>query len=293
MSVRRLDPADAPRVVDVLCDAFRAYPVMRYVLGEGEAGEGRRLHRLVTLFVMARAMRGEPLLGVEEGGRLVAAATMSRPGHGEAPAEWLALRDEVWAELGADARARYDTAVAAWQTLVFPEPHLHVNMIGVGPAHRGRGLARLLLEHGHGISRATDGSTGVSLTTEDPRNVDFYRHMGYEVVGQVRIAPELETWGLFVTLDGDRLTLQGRLSRTTEHVGGTSYHTEQEMEAVRESLRRADVLAAEECAAELALALAERAIEEAEGGTPRLGGVDRGALPGSASPSETPAEEGP
>ncbi|GMV07984.1 MAG: hypothetical protein AMXMBFR53_42590 [Gemmatimonadota bacterium] len=204
-AVRRLDPRDAHRVVDVLCDAFRAYPVMRFVLGTGDPDGGHRLHRLVTLFVSARALRGEPLLGVEEEGGLVAAATLSRPGLSETPAEWLALREVVWAELGADARARYDACVQVWQSLHFPEPHLHVNMIGVAPARRGRGLARVLLEHAHGISRGTPGSTGVSLTTEDERNVAFYRHMGYEVVGHGRVAPELETWGLFhrhATSDG-------------------------------------------------------------------------------------------
>lgn len=170
---------------------------MRFVLGRDDADGDRRLHRLVTLFVSARALRGEHLLGVEEDGALVAAVTMSRPGHGETPQAWSALCDTVWEELGPPARSCYDACVEVWQALTFPEPHLHVNMIGVAPPHRGRGLARVLLEYAHDISRGTPGSKGVSLTTEDARNVAFYRHMGYEVVGHGRVAPELETWGLF------------------------------------------------------------------------------------------------
>lgn len=195
--VVRLGPGSAPRVVEVLCRAFRDYPVMRFVLGGSGADDPGRLHRLVTLFVTARALRGEPLLGVEDEGRLVAAATMSDPGQGETPAAFHALREETWRALGADARARYDLCGQAWGPLTVEVPHLHVNMIGVDPGYQGRGLARALLSEAHGVSRGTPGSQGVTLTTEDPKNVPFYLHMGYEVVGQARIAPGLETWGLF------------------------------------------------------------------------------------------------
>ena len=54
-----------------------------------------------------------------------------------------------------------------------------------------------MLEGAQGISLATEGSQGITLTTEDPANVPFYEYMGYEVVGHARIAPGLETWGMF------------------------------------------------------------------------------------------------
>ena len=38
---------------------------------------------------------------------------------------------------------------------------------------------------------------GVTLTTEDQANVSLYEHLGYEVVGQETVAPELRTWGFF------------------------------------------------------------------------------------------------
>jgi hypothetical protein len=41
------------------------------------------------------------------------------------------------------------------------------------------------------------GSAGVSLSTEVRRNVDLYRHFGYEVTGEARVSEELMTWGMF------------------------------------------------------------------------------------------------
>jgi hypothetical protein len=48
-------------------------------------------------------------------------------------------------------------------------------------------------------------SAGVSLTTENPRNVELYRHVGCEVIGHRVVgeyqrdgkATTLETWGMF------------------------------------------------------------------------------------------------
>lgn len=193
--VIRAGSQEAPMIVDVLTEAFRDYPVMRYVLGP-RATDGA-LRRLVGFFVAARALRDEPMLAVASGGRYVAAATMSIPGSTSSPPELATLREEVWAELGDEARGRYEGCGRIWQTFDVREPSVHVNMVGVRPAFRGRGLARLLLEEAQSISRGLGWSHGVSLTTEDPANVPFYQHLGYESTAHARIGPKLETWGMF------------------------------------------------------------------------------------------------
>lgn len=70
-------------------------------------------------------------------------------------------------------------------------------MIGVRRSHLGQGLARQLLEAVHTMSQNDPISRGVTLTTEDFRNVSLYEHFGYESVGHVRIDAQLETWGFF------------------------------------------------------------------------------------------------
>lgn len=187
---------DASEVVRVFCDSFHEYPVFRYVLAaDGDYDE--RLAKMIGLFVTARVLRNEPMFGVRHDGVLVAAMTTSVPDDAEPAAEFVALRDAVWTELGAAAKARYDQCTAAWQPFTLPVPQHHVNMIGVCHAHQGRGHARLLLHEVHELARKSDVSQGVSLTTEDPRNVTLYQHHGYEVVGQGTINGEIPTWGFF------------------------------------------------------------------------------------------------
>ncbi len=197
MSVIPLSFSDLADVVAVMSDAFHDYPVMRYVLGPAEPYD-RRLRTLVELFVSNRAYRNDPMIGVrDESGALVGAATMTLPHPKDPPPALLALRERLWAELRADARSRYDEFVATTQRFAIAEPHYHLNMIGVRRSHRGRGLARPLLDAVHECSRAEPASSGVSLTTELAPNLRLYEHFGYRAVGQARVGDAFETWTLF------------------------------------------------------------------------------------------------
>jgi GNAT superfamily N-acetyltransferase len=195
MEIIRLQQSDASDVADVLSEAFFDYPVMRYVLGTSDNYEAR-LPELVSVFVAARALLNDPMLGVRDGARLVAAMTMSNPANSPAP-EFAALKTELWQRLGGAAEHRYEQCVSTWESLAVHEPQLHVNMIGVRRTHQGRGLARLLLAEAYTLCAHSPPATGVSLTTEEPRNVDFYRHLGYDVVGSAAIADEVSTWSFF------------------------------------------------------------------------------------------------
>lgn len=187
--------ATADDVVRVLCEAFADYPVMRYVLGR-EGAYPERLRILIGFFHGARVLRDDAILGISDGRELCGVALCSLPDR-VAPPELDLLRDRTWAALGADARARYDDCVRAWESTGVDEPNIHVNMVAVVPDRQGRGLARALLERVHAMSRERADSRGVTLSTESERNVALYRHLGYQVVGQATIAPGLETWDFF------------------------------------------------------------------------------------------------
>ncbi len=197
VSVLELRAARGDEIEDVLCDAFRSYPVMRHVLGDPGKDDDRRLRRLVHLFVAARLLSAHPIYAIEDAGRLVAAGTTTPPGKHPRPPGFQELRDETWADLGPDALRRYEELVAVWERTPFPEPHLHVNMLGTRRSHAGRGLGRRILETIQEVSRRPPAVRGVSLSTEDPANVPLYEHCGYRVIHHTRVTESLETWLLF------------------------------------------------------------------------------------------------
>lgn len=202
MTVTMLSFDHVVEIVSVLSDAFHDYPVMRYVLGPdaptGGAPYNVRLHRLVQLFVSARGYRDEPMMGIRDNsGALVAAAVMSLPKSPNPAPAFIALRESIWAELGTEARTRYEAYLRAAQFFAAMPPHHHLNMIGVRRAQQHRGMARMLLEAVHTIVGDDPQSGGVSLTTERAENLPFYERFGYKVVGHTRVDADLETWGLF------------------------------------------------------------------------------------------------
>lgn len=196
-SVQDLPPYRADEVVTVLCDAFHDYPVMRYIISDAADDYDTRLRELIGFFVAARVLRNEPMIAVSDGEQVVAVATMTPPGQREAPQEFFDRRERVWHMLGTDAQARYDEFGTVWQLVGVTEPNLHLNMIGVRRSHTGAGLGRILLDRVHEMSEEDSASTGVSLTTEDVRNVPLYRYFGYETVGHQNITDGLDTWGFF------------------------------------------------------------------------------------------------
>ena len=185
-----------PEIVDVLCESFADYPVMTYVLGE-QLGRTDRLTTLIHFFVMARVFGDEVMIGIGGPARLNAVALVSRPVWAGSAPGLDELRETVWKELGTPSRSRYETFGAACARSDVGVDHLHLNMIGVRAAARGKGLGRRLIEHVQELSRKDERSRGVTLTTEDPNNVGLYKHLGYEIVGHQVVSPDLETWSFF------------------------------------------------------------------------------------------------
>jgi GNAT superfamily N-acetyltransferase len=192
-----LPHARAAEAVDALCDAFHDYPVMRYVIGDAGEDYGRRLDLLIGLFVANRVLRGNPILTIADGGWIVGVATVTPPVPGEAPPEFEERRAALWAELGEDARARHAHLMEVWETVPVTRTHYHLNMLGVRRSHAGRGLGGRLLRAVHDMSRRDPASEGVSLSTEDPKNVPLYLGFGYEVTFHARVDDALETWTFF------------------------------------------------------------------------------------------------
>jgi GNAT superfamily N-acetyltransferase len=197
MKVEVLSLRHVEEILDVFCDAFAGYPVMRYVLG-ADGDEAARLRHLIGYFVLRRVRLGGPMYGVRGAdGALAGVATVTIPAEPEMPPDLYTERDRLFAEIGAECGQRHETYAAAAKLFDHVGPHHHLNMLGVRQASHGQGLSRPLIEAVCSLASTHANSGGVSLTTETPANVKLYQHFGFEVVGQARVADTFETFGLF------------------------------------------------------------------------------------------------
>ena len=185
-------------VIDVMAEAFLDYPLMQWVAGP-EGDVAARVRRLVAFFITRRVVKGGPMFGVIDDDRLVGAAAITLPAEPAPPPGITALEIDVWRALGEPSRKRYQ-AYSDANSKFFSGlgPHHHLNMIGVRSSHKGRGLARPLLEAVHQLSDADPKSSGVSLTTELEKNLALYQHFKYSVIAENDVAEApFCTWGLF------------------------------------------------------------------------------------------------
>ena len=197
MSIKYLSENNTSEVANVLSEAFYDYPVTRYVLGN-KSDYNERLNKLVGFFIAARVLRNEPILGIYNSkNTLIAAAIVTLPGDIPVPEKLIKQREILWKELGNEEQIRYEKYGDAAGFLLPKEPHHHLNMIGVIPEYKGRGLSRKLINEVEKIVASHPQSTGLSLNTENESNVKLYTHLDFNEIGHARVDDNLETWAFF------------------------------------------------------------------------------------------------
>ena len=197
MKVVNLYEDNIAEIVDVLCESFYEYPVMRYVLGEKDDYHNR-LRMLVRFFVETRVLKKEPMFGIYDSSNILAAAAIvTLPGDNPQTEELKRRRDILWKELGSIEQTRYENYGKAASGLLPNYPHHHLNMIGVRQLYKGRGFARQVITAVEDSARLHPHSSGISLNTEYENNVNLYLHLGYKLTGKANVNENLETWGFF------------------------------------------------------------------------------------------------
>ncbi len=194
--VIQLPEKDIEQVVDVFCDAFSEYPVMKYVLGDTTDYDSK-YRKLIHFFVLNRVLKKEFMFGIIDEDHLKAVATVSIPFKPVQAPELESVRQQIWQELGNKARVRYEQFGTVCSQFDIDEPHIHLNMLGVKKEAQGLGLGRILLEYVHDFSKKVNESQGVTLSTEMAKNVPFYEYFGYKLLGKAPVDSVFTTWNFY------------------------------------------------------------------------------------------------
>lgn len=194
--VRHIEQKEIEEVVDILCESFSEYPVMKFVLGETDDYEVK-YRKLIRFFVQNRFLKNEYVFGVGAPGNILGVTLISIPYKSSTSPELDALKVKIWDELGDEAKSRYELFGSQCGQFDVDTPQLHLNMIGVRKQHQNMGLGKLLLTHAHQLAAEDKKATGISLSTEVPQNVSLYEHFGYKMMGNANIADAFITWNFF------------------------------------------------------------------------------------------------
>lgn len=175
-TVREMTPAEEQTAADIIVLAFAADPAARWTWPQP--------HRyLAAMPRLVRAFGGKAYAcgGAHCVGDYAGAALWLAPGV-EPDQEAL---DEVMQSTLSPVELEGALAVFQQMASYHPhEPHWYLPLIGVDPAHQGRGLGDALMSYA--LERCDRDRAPAYLESSNPRNIPLYRRHGFEPLGTIQ-----------------------------------------------------------------------------------------------------------
>jgi ribosomal protein S18 acetylase RimI-like enzyme len=193
--VRLTTSSDVPAIRRVLGEAFAPDPLFTWLFPEPST----RLDATAAwlgLFVERYISRGP--IHVITGDTVEAVAVWQPPGETAMPVAVgpPSIGGLLAALLGADRFAELGDALRAIGSVRPTRRHSYLQFLAVSPEHQGHGMGRRLVMPG--MAAADAEGVGVHLETTNPRNLDFYRSLGFEVSHEIRLEPGgPELWAMW------------------------------------------------------------------------------------------------
>jgi GNAT superfamily N-acetyltransferase len=175
--VRTLTADDEARAVDTIVVAFAADPVARWTWSAAHQYLAT-MPRLVRAFGGRAFARGGALGTSDDAG----VALWLPPG--VAP-DQNALSDIM---LRTVAPSRREDVFAVFERMATHhprEPHWYLPLIGVDPAHQGRGYGRALMTAS--LARCDRDGVPAYLESTNPRNITLYLRHGFEALATIQV----------------------------------------------------------------------------------------------------------
>ncbi len=101
--------------------------------------------------------------------------------HPDEEAMGLLLESTIAASTRADLLAVFEKAAECHPS----EPHWYLPLIGVDPAHQGRGIGGALMRYA--LERCDRDHSTAYLESSNPRNISLYRRHGFEVLPTLQV----------------------------------------------------------------------------------------------------------
>ena len=175
--VRAATPVDEQATIDTVVLAFAADPVARWCWPDAR-------QYLAAMPDFARAFAGRAFThdAAHCTDDCAGAALWLPPDvHPDQAAIGAVLGRSAPAALLADLDAVFERMAAFHPN----EPHWYLPLIGVDPAHQGKGYGSALLEHA--LAQCDRDRLPAYLESTNPRNVSLYKRHGFEVLGTIQV----------------------------------------------------------------------------------------------------------
>lgn len=188
--VTALYPEQHDQAADSLGRAFINDPTFKPIIPDITEPVARAKH-LADLFRALLAIErrtGQPVFGVVDNGRVVAAAITEgtgRQGLLRLIATGIGQMPRLIRAIGFGGIVRILNMMSVVADNHPKEPHLYLQVLGADPPFQGKGYGKALIDRLALEAQARPEIAGVYLETATEANVAFYSSKGYEILGEL------------------------------------------------------------------------------------------------------------
>ena len=174
--------ADLPSLSAVLSRSFHDDPQMQFLFPDATTRDAD-LRVMFTTIASAGLRRGHTYVLGDDDGTIVSAAIWSPPEIvALSEAEAGPLVEAIVERYGEEGLMRVGAMSEAMDANHPADPHLYLFVVGVDPSRQGSGLGEMLLAPT--LTHCDATGTAAYLESSNPRNLGFYRRLGFRTVSE-------------------------------------------------------------------------------------------------------------
>ncbi|WP_372629430.1 GNAT family N-acetyltransferase [Cohnella sp.] len=189
----KLTKSDKPLFVSLMSSAFAQDPLFLHLFGDSERDSKARSHAtaFVSFMFEKSFLLHEEVWGYFENERLLGAYVVEKP-HANMlrtlkgvllPGRLILLLFQT----SGKTLNLLKSYISVTRSAAPPFPHHYLIMIGVKPEEQGKEIGKALLKHLLDAVNKAKKSQGVALDTENERNINWYRNLGFTLSKETQI----------------------------------------------------------------------------------------------------------
>jgi GNAT superfamily N-acetyltransferase len=187
--VVRLDLSALSEAKAILFRSYKNEPTFKYLFESSRPGYEQRVRATIRELVKLHLDLKQDVIGLALDNHLIGVALVGSPDVRLNLARQFNWRARMMMTAGMDCTWRYISYHKQIHDCLTKDSHHELPLFGVDDPYRNMGYGRQLMEVIENICFENPKSAGIALDTGNFRYMDFYKKLGYEEVGTVKLGP--------------------------------------------------------------------------------------------------------
>jgi hypothetical protein len=193
----RITKHSLDEATEVLTRAFEDDPIINYFLSGSEKDYPERSRKIFEYQCLLYIEMDLPVFGTVQNSHLTGVACLAVPEKKERPDSLLEADKEFEKSMGPEFLGRIKRYMNLSKKYSPEGLHHYLAGLGVHPDFQELGFGRLLLDEIYKIAATHQSSTGIYLETATLKNVEMYKHFGYNLLAMEKLDGIVDVWYMF------------------------------------------------------------------------------------------------